>query len=195
MTRPSGANLFIAAMAFAGPRCFVFAFLHWQSSDPLKFGCYLVVALLASSLKIKLPGINGTMSVNFLFILLGILELSFAGDAGDRSRRSTLVQCYWRSSKRLQPVQLVFNLSQLPFGARSRTGFISFTTTYVLHGPGPLALLVAAITHFCCNTLAMATIIRLTENKPILKVWSDMLPLVVPLLPGGSGDRRAWCTS
>jgi putative nucleotidyltransferase with HDIG domain len=43
---------------------------------------------------------------------------------------------------------------------------------YVLHAPGPLALLVAAITHFGCNTAAMSTIIGLTENKPIPKVWT-----------------------
>ena len=43
----------------------------------------------------------------------------------------------------------------------------------VLHGPGHLALLVAAITHFACNTAAMSTIIGLTEDKPIRKVWND----------------------
>ena len=31
----------------------------------------LAVAVLASGLKVQLPGIDGTMSVNFLFILLG----------------------------------------------------------------------------------------------------------------------------
>jgi len=35
----------------------------------------LLAALLASSLKVTLPGIDGTLSVNFLFTLLGILEL------------------------------------------------------------------------------------------------------------------------
>ena len=75
---PAGAKAFIAVMAVAAFGCFAFAAMHWQSSNPLKFLCYLLVALLTSSLKIKLPGINGTMSVNFLFILLGVLELSFA---------------------------------------------------------------------------------------------------------------------
>ena len=76
--RQVGAQVFIAAMAVAALGCFCVALTHWQSTDPLKFLCYLAVALLASSLKIKLPGINGTMSVNFLFILLGVLEMSFA---------------------------------------------------------------------------------------------------------------------
>jgi hypothetical protein len=41
------------------------------SRDPLKFLCYLVIALVASRLKVNLPGITGTMSVNFLFLPLG----------------------------------------------------------------------------------------------------------------------------
>ena len=52
------------------------AFAHWHTTDSVKFVCYLVAALLASSLKVGLPGIEGTLSVNFLFTLLGILELS-----------------------------------------------------------------------------------------------------------------------
>src|SRR6201999_3733665 len=101
MTRQLGAKVFIAAMALAATGCFALAFLNWHSTDLLKFTCYLVVALLASSLKIKLPGINGTMSVNFLFILLGVLELSFA-ETLVIGFAAVLVQCYWKSSRRMQ---------------------------------------------------------------------------------------------
>ena len=70
-----GARVFIATMAFVAMACLGLAFPHWQSSDPVKFICYLGAALLASSLKVSLPSIEGTLSVNFLFTLLGILEL------------------------------------------------------------------------------------------------------------------------
>ena len=53
-----------------------YSLAHWQSQDLMRFACYLAVALLASGLKVQLPGIDGTMSVNFFFILLGVLELS-----------------------------------------------------------------------------------------------------------------------
>ena len=172
MTGQLGAKLFISAMAMAASICFVLAFLNWQSTDLLKFVCYLTVAVLASSLKIKLPGINGTMSVNFLFILLGVLELSFA-ETLVIGFAAVLVQCYWKSSSRMQPVHVIFNLSQLPVGTAVSYGVYKLFTARVLHGPGPLALLIVAITYFVFNTLAMAIIIRLTENKPILKVWSE----------------------
>ena len=63
-----------------------YSVLHGRSENPLKFLCYLVIALAASRLKVNLPGITGTMSVNFLFLLLGVLELSSAGNHGDGLR-------------------------------------------------------------------------------------------------------------
>ena len=63
--RSIGAQMFIVGLALAGFPCFVLRSTHWHSDDPVKFGCYLLAALLASSLKVSLPGIEGTLSVNF----------------------------------------------------------------------------------------------------------------------------------
>jgi putative nucleotidyltransferase with HDIG domain len=170
--RSIGARLFIAGMALAGSVCFVLAFSHWQSSDPVKFVCYLTAALLASSLKVGLPGVEATLSVNFLFTLLGILELSLPetlliGLAG------TLAQFYWKPARQLKLVQLVFNFSQVTVSTGLAYGAYKLVVLHVLHAPGPLALLVAAIIHFGCNSGAMSAIIKLTEDKPISKVWAE----------------------
>ncbi len=166
-----GARVFIAGMALAGCFCLALAFSHWQSSDPVKFACYLTAALLASSLKVSLPGIEGTLSVNFLFTLLGILELSLP-ETLLIGLASTLGQFYWRPARQLKLVQLVFNLSQVTVSSAVAYGAYKLVVIHVLHAPGPLALLVAAITHFGCNTAAMSTIIGLTEDKAIAKVWT-----------------------
>jgi diguanylate cyclase (GGDEF)-like protein/putative nucleotidyltransferase with HDIG domain len=171
LSREVGVKLYISALAVMALGCFVFATLNWQSSDPIKFLCYLGVALLASSLKIKLPGINGTMSVNFLFILLGVLELGFA-ETLVIGFVSVIVQCYWRSSN-LKPIHVVFNLSQLPVGTAIAYGAFQLATTHFLARNGPLALVLVAIAYFAFNTLAMSVIIWLTEKKPLLKVWSE----------------------
>jgi|SRR5450631_169533 len=168
--RSIGARAFIACMALSGTVCLAVAFSHWQSSDPTKFACYLIAALLASSLKVSLPGIEGTLSVNFLFTLLGILELSLP-ETLVIGLASTLAQFYWKPARRVKLVQLVFNLSQVTVSSSVAYGAYKLVVVYVLHTPGPLALLVAAITHFACNTAAMSTIIGLTEDKPIARVW------------------------
>ena len=170
--RQFGTRVFITAMALAALSCFVFALLHWQSTDPVKFVCYLVAAMVASSLKVSLPGIEGTLSVNFLFTLLGILELSLP-ETLLIGLVSTLAQFYWKPTRKLKLVQLVFNVSQVTVSSAAGFGVYRFVANHVLHAPGPLALAAAAIIHFGCNTGAMSTIIGLTEDKAISKVWSD----------------------
>lgn len=171
--RSIGARAFIAAMAVAACACFLPAFFHWHSNDPVKFVCYLIAALLASSLKVILPGVEGTLSVNFLFTLLGILELSLPETLAI-GLVSTLAQFYWRPARQVKLVQLVFNLSQVTVSSAAAYGAYKLVVIYVLHAPGPLALLVAAITHFGCNTVAMSTIIGLTEDKGVYKTWCEI---------------------
>ena len=108
-------------------RCF-----HWYTTDPLKFVCYLVAAMLASSLKVSLPGIEGTLSMNFLFTLLGILELSLP-ETLLIGLVSTLAQFYWKPARRLKLVQLVFNLSQVTVCSAAAYGAYKLVSIYVLH--------------------------------------------------------------
>ncbi len=170
--RQLGTRLFIATMAVAAFGSFGMAFSHWQSHDPVKFVCYLLAALLASSLKVSLPSIEGTLSMNFLFTLLGILEMSLP-ETLLIGLTATLGQFYWKPTKRPKPIQLIFNVAQVTVSSAAAYGAYHFIATRVLHAPGPLALLAAAMTHFACNTTAMSTIIGLTENKPVSKVWKD----------------------
>jgi putative nucleotidyltransferase with HDIG domain len=159
-------------MSLAGSICLLVSFTHWQSNDWVKFCAYLVAALFSSSLKVSLPGIQGTLSVNFLFTLLGVLELSLP-ETLCIGLASTLTQFYWRPARRPKTVQLLFNLSQVTVSSAVAYGAYRLMVLKVLHGPGHVALLVAAIMHFACNTSAMSTIIGLTESKPIRKVWND----------------------
>ncbi len=168
----SSARAYIAGLCLAAFCIFAAGLAHWQTNDPVKFVSYLIAALLASPLKVVLPGIEGTLSVNFIFTQLGILELSLPetlliGLAG------TLGQFYWRPTRQLKPVQLIFNLSQVTISSAAAYGAYQLMATKVLHGPGPLALVAAAVTHFACNTTALSTIIGLTEEKSIRKVWGE----------------------
>src|SRR5579872_5164250 len=178
--RSIGARAFIAGMALAGSACYVLAFSHWQSSDPVKFVSYLIVALLVSSLKVTLPAIDATLSVNFLFTLLGILELGLP-ETLLIVLACTLGQAFLGTRKQqVKLVHFVFNWSQLTFSSAVAYGAYKFVVIHVLHAPGPLALLVAAVTHFGCNTAAMSTIIGLTEDKRIAKVWTENHLWLIP---------------
>src|SRR5579872_2144425 len=103
-------KLFVAITASFGLLIFCFSLAHWQSADFLRFLCYLGVAVLASGLKVQLPGIDGTMSVNFLFILLGPVDLSFPGRPAIGCT-APLVQVSCQPANRLDPVKVLFNVA------------------------------------------------------------------------------------
>ena len=79
----------------AGTCVLLYSAIRPTSKNIAQFICYLLIAILAARLKVRLPGITGTMSVNFLFILLGILELGFAETLA-LATGAILVQCFYR---------------------------------------------------------------------------------------------------
>lgn len=170
--RHLGTRLYIVGMFLAAFACCVFAFAHWQSSDPTKFFCYLAAAMAAAMFKVTLPGIEGTLSVFFILTLVGVLEMSLP-ETLLLGLVSTLAQFYWKPARRLKPVQLIFNLSQVTVSSGVAYGVYKFVSVYVLHSPGPVALLISAISYFLCNTGAMSTIIGLTEEKSVQRVWRE----------------------
>ena len=74
---PSSAKALIVLVLLAGSCVLLYGAIHPSSKNTIQFTCYLLISLLVSQLKVSLPEVADTMSVNFLFTLLGILELSF----------------------------------------------------------------------------------------------------------------------
>ena len=64
-------KLFIALVVISGTGTLLYGGIHQSSKNIAEFICYLGIAIVASRLKVNLPGITGTLSVNFLFILIG----------------------------------------------------------------------------------------------------------------------------
>src|ERR1700737_1572122 len=106
------AKMFVGLIVTAGTGVLLFGAIHHTSKNTAEFICYLGIGVLASRMKVNLPGITGTMSVNFLFVLLGILELGFA-EMLFLGTAAILVQCFYRD--RPSPIQVTFNLSASAF--------------------------------------------------------------------------------
>src|SRR6266436_2400113 len=106
------AKLYVSVTIALGALAVLPAASQWKFSDPVRYCCYLLVALFASGLKVRLPGVKGTMSVSYVFILLGIAELSFA-EIVLLGVLSTAVQIFWRPKSPPQPMQVYFNLASM----------------------------------------------------------------------------------
>jgi diguanylate cyclase (GGDEF)-like protein/putative nucleotidyltransferase with HDIG domain len=177
------ARLYIGVVVALGSAVLAVAALHPVVHQPAKFVSYLLIAVIASRLKVNLPGITGTMSVNFLFILLGILELSFTETLA-LGCVAILTQCFYRD--RPNAVQVIFNTCA--------TAFAIALAYCVYHVPlfrmqrNPAILLVAtAVTYFAANTLPVATIISLTEHKSLRRIWADCYFWSFPYYLVGAG--------
>ncbi len=163
---------FVGSTASIGVVVLGYALWHWQSHDLFRFVCYLAVALLASGLKVQLPGIDGTMSVNFLFILLGVLELSLP-ETLVIGCMASLVQSVWQTRKRLDPFKVLFNVAGMMANASALT-YISYHWLAARSGSNkPILLMVAALVFFFANTLPISIVIALTEGKSSRKVWKE----------------------
>ena len=52
----------------------------WTVDNQGRYLFYLAIALLASAVKIQLPSVTGTMSISFLFVLIGVAAVVWFGN-------------------------------------------------------------------------------------------------------------------
>jgi diguanylate cyclase (GGDEF)-like protein/putative nucleotidyltransferase with HDIG domain len=163
---------FILLQVVIGLPLLPYALLHWNPENQLRFACFFGVALAASLFKVRLPGIEATMSANFLFILVGILDLSYPetllmGCFGG------LVQSIWQSKPRPRLTQILFNFANLSISITAAN--LVFHSRAASHlGLGwPLLLVSASTTYFAINTMSVSGIIALTQKRNPLLVWKE----------------------
>jgi diguanylate cyclase (GGDEF)-like protein/putative nucleotidyltransferase with HDIG domain len=167
---PIGAKAFVGLVIAAGMASLLEGAIHQSSKNIAEFICYLGIAILASRLRVILPGITGTMSVNFLFILVGIAELSYS-EALTLGAVSMLAQSLYPA--RPTAIQLTFNVC---------AGALSTALAYVVyHNPlanqyidsRPLVLCLAASTYFIVNAGSIAAVISFSEGRPLRQILVD----------------------
>src|SRR5437879_3187130 len=77
MKMPSLAKVYIAIMAALAAPVLTAVASRWNSQNSFDFVSFLALAMVASAMKIRLPGFKTTISLNFVFILIGIALFSF----------------------------------------------------------------------------------------------------------------------
>src|SRR5258708_33164117 len=103
--------MMLAAAITAGYATFVSHALHTYFALAV-----LVLAAVTSRMKVKLPGINGNMSVNLPFLLTAVISLS-AAEGVVVTLISTAVQCWPRKDAKFNPQQMAFNVSMMAFAS------------------------------------------------------------------------------
>jgi putative nucleotidyltransferase with HDIG domain len=168
-----------------GSAIIFWALLNWQPHDHLQFLSFLGATILASVLKVRLPGVAGTVSVNALFILVGIVNLSLP-EALALGVVSIFVQCTWRPKNRPKPVQVAFNVCSMATAVYVTARVYDYAHS---HLPEPASLALLALTYYFANSFPIAGVIGLSERKSVFAVWAGcrwLLPYYVV------GSSMAW---
>jgi diguanylate cyclase (GGDEF)-like protein/putative nucleotidyltransferase with HDIG domain len=128
--------------------------------------------MCASVLKVQLPGIKATMSANFLFILVGILDLSYS-ETVVMGCLGGLVQTLWQSNPRPRPIQWLFTLANLALSISAAELVFHSKVAATIGFRWPLLMAAAATTYFAFNTISVSGIIAMTEGRNPVHVWKE----------------------
>jgi diguanylate cyclase (GGDEF)-like protein/putative nucleotidyltransferase with HDIG domain len=162
--------VYVGLTALMGAELAVIAIANWTWQDPLRFVFYFLFAVATSKLKVRLPGVIGTLSVNFVFVLLAIVDLPLP-QAILVSLGGSMAQVFLNAAKRVELAQMLFNPSCLAFCVM--LGYRVFHSE-VLRGMGagqPMLLFLATLTYYLTNTLMIAAVIAFSEEKRLFRVW------------------------
>ncbi|HKU25027.1 MAG TPA: hypothetical protein VJQ54_06115 [Candidatus Sulfotelmatobacter sp.] len=169
-------TMLLLAVAAAGYACYSSHAVHTYLAVSV-----LVLAAASSRMKIKLPGINGNMSVNLPFLVTAVLNLS-AAEAVFVACFSTAAQCWPSRRAKFNSQQITFNLSMMAF-ATAMASVLSHAN-WLPANPAPwrtsLCITVAATTLFLGQTLPVAIIVALSDCKKILHLWRQLAQLSLP---------------
>jgi hypothetical protein len=165
------ARAFVCAVITAASLVTFAAALEWRCGNVPRFATMLLLAAAAAAVKARLPGMTGTYSGSFIFILAAIPALS-VGEMIAIAAATAVVQCFWRAAARVRPIQLSFNISTL---------ILSTVVSHRAYGTGASAgaafgMLFAAFTYWALNTGILSALLAFLGQGGFVPLW------------------RQWCT-
>jgi hypothetical protein len=176
---PSLAKAYIAAIGTFAAVILGVAGNRWNPEHFAKFVLFFALAMVASTMKIRLPGLKTSISVNFVFILIGIALFSFS-ETVVIGLGSALVQSLWRPLQRPKPVQIFFNGACLT--VCTAAAFWASHALPALAGSNSAAatMVVGAGVYVVLNTGMVALVISLAEGQSLKQIWPQCYEWTFP---------------
>jgi hypothetical protein len=173
------ATAFITATAMCGLAMLGGSVLKMTALHHYQFLWLLVLGAITSRTKVKLPGIDGTMSVNLPFMMIAAAQLSLF-EAVAVALVSATLQSIPKCGGQYQPVKMLFNASTIVLAAGIAALVLHSEKLAAMHHSGSVALIAACGMFFLVNTLPVATIIALTEGSGMMRIWSSIAHMSFP---------------
>ena len=176
---PSLAKAYIAIIVALATAALTVAASRWNPENFGHFVLFFALAMLASAMKIRLPGFKTTISTSFVFILIAIALFSF-GETVLIGLGGALVQSLWKTQQRPKPVQVLFNGACLTV-CTAAAYWTSHTALAMLGLNSLVAMMVlGACVYVVLNTGLVSLVISLAERRPLKQVWPSCYEWTFP---------------
>jgi hypothetical protein len=186
------AKVFIAVVVMTGIAMLMNGLLHWKSGEPIELFALLIMTLIASRLKVKLPGINGTMSVNVPYLLIVAVRLH-GGEALVIAALASLVQSIPAFKVRATFIRGLFSSAAITNSVAAAIFAFNLASA---HGVlGPLSVSTAGAAFFLANTVQIALVLWLAEAHNPFNAWLGMARLSAPYYVLSAAVAAVVCTA
>jgi hypothetical protein len=176
---PSLAKAYIATIGALATVILGLVAYQWNPENLGRFVLFLALAMVASTMKIRLPGLKTSVSTNFVFILIGVALFSFSetvliGLAG------ALVQSLWKALQRPKAVQVFFNGACLTV-CTAAAFWASHALPAMLGSSSAAAMMtVGACVYLVLNTGLVSLVISLAERQSLKQLWPQCYEWTFP---------------
>src|SRR5437870_3963516 len=189
MKMPIRARLYAWGVVAAGAAVLAAAMASWTPGRPSLLFLYLMLTILVSWLKLRLPGLEGTFSVNFVVLLFGVAhftlpETALAACVGG------VIQSTCNTKNRPAMIQVLFNMANFTLSAGICFLAVRLALPFGLDGYAPAKLAMIACVYFIVNTLFVSGVLSLLQGKRLVEVarawyvWSFPYYLIGAVLVG-----------
>jgi hypothetical protein len=174
------AKLYVHGVTGLGAIVIAAAFLNLRVTDPVLFALLAALATIGGALKMRVPGVEGNLSLSFLPIILSSVLLSLPETIA-LTVAATLVQTSV-GVRKFRLAQAAFNCAALSISIG--LGALAGAAVAGQHVP-LIRLGLAGGVFYVANSVAIATAIGLTGNRPVLEIWDDCFRLYLPYFTSG----------
>jgi diguanylate cyclase (GGDEF)-like protein/putative nucleotidyltransferase with HDIG domain len=180
------ARIYVLLVSTVGSVVILSNLLAWESADPLRFACFLLVASIAAGLRVGASSTSqphhaasqsasnsgGVLPVNVLFVLIGILELSLP-ETLVIGAVTTILQCWHALRGPARKLLTYFNVANVATATWISFWVFGHPALYVDFADMPLRIIAAAASFYIFNTFPVAAVMSLTEHKSLRQVWRE----------------------
>lgn len=158
--------LYAIGITLTGSGLLIGAIARWPLVFIPVFLPTMALALLGATLKVRLPGLDGTISPSCIPILFAACTMSWQ-ETVVIATMAGVMQCTWRPRNRPKLLQVTFNGSVLSLAA-----VMAHFVAHAVAGPSLLVLFaVAAVVFQFINSMTVATILCLLERISLTGTW------------------------